>query len=205
MSISDAVILIDPFDRMIGSADKLEVHRLGALHRAFSILIFNSRSQLLLQKRAMSKYHSRGLWSNTCCGHPRPGEMTEKAARRRLREEMALDCKLRKIFSFTYKADLEDGLVERELVHVFFGKSDDNPTLTPSEAEDWKWVDLATLIVDIRLRPNQFTYWFRICLDLINGQLGKRDLDRGFQSTFNEDQLFGLQGTLGAATAFRLF
>lgn len=166
--LNDSVILIDPLDRMIGSADKLEVHRRGALHRAFSILIFNSQGKLLLQRRAMTKYHSRGLWSNTCCGHPRPGETTEAAARRRLSEEMGLDCKLREIFSFTYEADLEDGLIEHELVHVFCGNSDEDPTLNPSEADEWKWVNLSTLVTDMKKRPNQFTSWFRICVDSID-------------------------------------
>jgi isopentenyl-diphosphate delta-isomerase len=165
MCANETVILVDSRDRVIGTGDKIEVHRIGALHRAFSVLIFNSRSQLLLQKRAMTKYHSRGLWSNTCCGHPRPEEPTGQAARRRLLEEMGLDCPLQEMYSFTYRASLENGLTEHEFNHVFIGRSDQNPIPALSEADEWKWSDLSMLEKEIQEKPHEFSYWFRICMN----------------------------------------
>jgi len=172
--VNETLILVDSADRVIGTGEKIEIHRLGVLHRAFSVWIFNSRGELLLQKRAMTKYHSRGLWSNTCCGHPRPGETTENAARRRLQEEMGLDCALRETLTFTYEAQLESGLTEHEFVHVFFGRSEENPRLAPAEADEWKWMDLSNLVKAIKQKPNTFTYWFRICLNLIDRDLDER-------------------------------
>src|SRR5258708_6729560 len=119
--MDEQVILIDNKDNEIGISEKLEAHRKNLKHRAFSVFIFNNKKELLLQKRAMGKYHYAGLWTNTCCGHPRPGEPTPQAAQRRLMEEIGIQCDLAKAFDFSYQADLENGLHENELDHVYFG------------------------------------------------------------------------------------
>jgi isopentenyl-diphosphate delta-isomerase len=165
MSAEDQVILIDEADKQIGVANKLEAHQLGKLHRALSVFVFNSRGELLLQKRARAKYHSGGLWSNTCCSHPRPGEDTLAAARRRLKEEMGLECDLKEVHRFTYKATFENGLTEHEYDRVFVGTSDNEPTLNQEEAEDWKWIDPRLLAEEMKAHPGDFTYWFRVSLE----------------------------------------
>jgi isopentenyl-diphosphate Delta-isomerase len=163
--LEEQVILVDISDRQIGVAEKLQAHRDGLLHRAFSIFVLNSQEQLLLQKRAGHKYHSSGLWTNTCCSHPRPNESTLLAAHRRLQEEMGFDCELQEIFSFVYQAELDHDLTEYEFDHVLVGYSDRTPMLNPEEAEDWKWIDLATLQTDIQENPEIYTYWLRDCCD----------------------------------------
>lgn len=117
----EKVVLVNEQDEAVGVEYKTRAHLLGVLHRAFSVFVINATGQLLLQKRALTKYHSRGLWSNTCCGHPRPDESVEKASRRRLREEMGFDSDLSEIFHFVYRADLEDGFIENEYDHVLYG------------------------------------------------------------------------------------
>lgn len=161
----EQLILVNEHDEAVGVEEKITAHLNGSLHRAFSIFIFNSAGQLLLQKRACTKYHSRGLWSNTCCGHPRPGESIKEASRRRLREEMGFDCELREAFEFTYRADLEDGLIEYEYDHVLTGVFDGNPIPNGGEVDDWKWIDLTTLRLDMRARPQKYTCWFIISVD----------------------------------------
>ncbi len=163
--IEDRVVLVDERDRQIGVAEKLAAHQLGQLHRAFSIFILNSQGQLLLQKRAKHKYHSGGLWTNTCCSHPRPDESLTTATQRRLAEEMGMTCELTELFSFIYRAELDQGLIEHEFDHVFLGYSDRPPVLNPEEAEDWQWIDLQKLQADIRDRPEAYTYWLRDCCD----------------------------------------
>jgi farnesyl-diphosphate farnesyltransferase len=164
---SEEVILVNEKDEVIGVEEKIKTHRLGALHRAFSVFIFNSMGQLLLQKRTSTKYHSQGLWSNTCCGHPRLGESTEQASRRRLREEMGFDCEVREVFQFLYRAKLEDGLIEHEYDHVLVGSFNDDPSPSPNEVDDWKWINLETLKLDIQENPEAYTCWFRIALDML--------------------------------------
>lgn len=163
--LEEKVILVDTSDRQIGTAEKLQAHRDGLLHRAFSIFVLNSQGQLLLQKRAKHKYHSGGLWTNTCCSHPRNEETTLLAAHRRLQEEMGFDCELRELFSFVYQAKLDNELTEYEFDHVFVGYSDRQPILNPEEAEDWQWIDLKVLQADIREQPESYTYWLRDCYD----------------------------------------
>ena len=161
----EQVILVDENDRELGHMEKLAAHRSGLLHRAFSVFIFNSKGQLMLQKRAAGKYHSANLWSNTCCGHPRPGEELASAARRRLNEEMGLDLDLSQAFSFTYQAELNDGLSEHELDHVLIGFSDQEPLLSPEEASA-KWlVDRRELEAELRDHPERFTAWFPLCVE----------------------------------------
>lgn len=161
----EKVVLVNEQDEAIGIEDKTRAHLLGALHRAFSVFIVNAAGQLLVQKRALTKYHSRGLWSNTCCGHPRPDEAIEKASRRRLREEMGFDSHLSELFDFVYRANLEDGLIENEYDHVLVGWFEGVPKPDPTEIADWRWVDIATLSVDLKEHPESYTYWFRISFD----------------------------------------
>lgn len=156
------VIQVDKNDNILGYVPKMEAHRTGVLHRAISILVFNSKGEWLLQKRSKEKYHSAGLWTNSCCSHPYPNETIEHAAHRRLQEEMGFICTLEKKFSFIYKAQLENGLTEYELDHVFIGLSDDIPTPNPSEVSDFKWISTENLKSEMSAFPNRFTEWFKI-------------------------------------------
>ncbi len=161
---TEQIILVDPSDRKVGAMGKLAAHRSGLLHRAFSVFIFNARGELLLQQRAPGKYHSGGLWSNTCCSHPRPGEATLAAARRRLKEEMGFTTKLREVFSFIYRVKFANGLMEHEYDHVLVGRFDRVPRPDSAEAEDWKWVSLSQLRRDIRRHPRRYSFWLKVCL-----------------------------------------
>lgn len=161
------VVLVDEQDNAIGTMEKQQAHVEGFLHRAFSIFIFNSDNKLLLQKRASSKYHCGGLWTNTCCSHPRETENVQDAANRRLQEEMGMQCELNAIFSFVYKAEFENGLTEHEFDHVFFGQSDQTPELNLEEVEDYRYVGLADLKKEIKEAPQNFTPWFLIALDRV--------------------------------------
>jgi isopentenyl-diphosphate Delta-isomerase len=139
--------------------EKTEAHRLGLLHKAISVFIFNDRNEVLLQKRAVEKYHSPGKWTNACCTHPRPNESPLKAAERRLQEEMGLVTRLSEVFSFTYKADVGNGLIEHEFDYVFIGKSNQDPHPDPLEVASWKWVAIATLTHELRRDPLAYTPW----------------------------------------------
>lgn len=161
----EEVILVNEEDQPIGQMEKMEAHQKGLLHRAFSVLIFNSSEQVLLQKRASSKYHSGGLWTNTCCSHPRPGESVLDAANRRLMEEMGMTADLTERFHFIYKTDLDNDLVEHELDHVLVGQSDDLPKLNSDEAEDFKYIDLETLKEELKSSPENYTVWFKIIME----------------------------------------
>ena len=167
------VILVDEKDNQVGLMSKLEAHQKGLLHRAFSVFIFNSDYELLLQKRASSKYHSGGLWTNTCCSHPRDGEDTVDAANRRLYEEMGIKTSLRKVFDFIYKAELDNNLTENEFDHVFYGVYNNDPVINIEEADDFKWIDMETLRNDIDNNPDQFTVWFKIAFDYFYNYLKK--------------------------------
>jgi isopentenyl-diphosphate delta-isomerase len=160
------VILVDEKDSEVGVGEKLKVHQEGKLHRAFSIFIFNSKREMLLQKRAKSKHHSGGLWTNTCCSHPEPNKNLKSEAKRRLKEEMGIDCDLKEIFSFVYKANLGN-LTEYEFDHAFVGKFDGTPILNKEEAEDWKWIKPEELKRDIKENPEKYTYWFKLILDKV--------------------------------------
>jgi len=159
----EKVILLDENLNEIGSEEKMVAHQKGMLHRAFSIFVFNSKGQLMIHRRAKGKYHSGGLWTNTCCSHPRPGEKTGEAAHRRLKEEMGFDCPLKEVFSFTYKVKLGN-LFEHEHDHVFVGTFDGEPQPDPQEVEDWKWADLGELERDVKENPDRYTYWFKQAL-----------------------------------------
>lgn len=158
------IILVDKDDKEIGSEEKLKAHLEGKLHRCFSILIFNSKGEILIQKRAREKYHSAGLWSNTCCSHPRPGKNILEEAKKRLNEEMGIEVDLKEVFSFIYKVKLGH-LVEYEVDHVFFGKFDGQPKIDKNEVEDFKWMHLKDLEKDIKKHPQKYTFWFKKILD----------------------------------------
>jgi isopentenyl-diphosphate delta-isomerase len=162
---AEQLILVDAQDRELGVREKLQAHLEGALHRAFSVFVFDRGGRLLLQKRARAKYHSGGLWSNTACGHPRPGETTVTAARRRLREEMGFDCDLRVAFEFLYRAELDGALIEHEYDHVFVGAHDDDPAPDPSEVEDWRWVTMRELRRGLRDEPQSYSYWLKAAVE----------------------------------------
>ena len=169
----EKVILVDKNDNQVVLMPKLEAHEKGVLHRAFSIFIFNSKYELLLQKRASSKYHSGGLWTNTCCSHPREGEDILDAANRRLDEEMGIKTSLRKVYDFIYKAELDNQLTEHEFDHVFYGVFDNDPILNKEEAEDFKWVDMETLNNDIIKDEDNYTVWFKIAFEYFYNYLKK--------------------------------
>lgn len=143
-NIVENVILVDKHDNESGVEEKMKAHREGKLHRAFSLFVFNTQGHLLLQKRAKTKYHSAGLWTNTCCGHPRPGESLKKAIHRRLKEEMGFECPLKEIFHFIYHAEFDNGLFEHEYLYVFEGRSSEIPHLNKEEAGDYYYIPLDT-------------------------------------------------------------
>ena len=159
------VVLVDENDNAIGTLEKMEAHRLGVLHRAFSILLFNAKGEVLLQKRSATKYHCAGLWTNTCCSHPLPGEPVDLAARRKLKQEMGIELQPEFAYKFIYKAPLDNGLTEHELDHVFVGQFDGKPVINTDEVEDWKYVSLTDLKEDILQRPEIYTPWFKLILD----------------------------------------
>ena len=167
----ERVILVDERDVIIGLMPKMEAHRKGVLHRAFSVFIFKSSRELLIQKRSSQKYHSPGLWTNTCCSHQRDGESTIDAANRRLKEEMGLNVDMEEIFSFIYKANLKNGLIEHEFDHVLVGYTDLSPKINVEEVEDWKWVDLSFLEQDLERNPNNYTEWFKIIFERVKGYI----------------------------------
>jgi len=169
--MEEQIILVDDNDNEIGTMEKQEAHLKGKLHRAISVFIFNSKGDLLLQQRAISKYHSGGLWSNACCTHPRKGESTEKAAKRRLVEEMGMRCDLNFRFSFVYRAELANGLIEHEFDHVYFGESDDEPILNAEEAENFKYENIYSLISNVKKNGSEYTEWFKICLEEVKKYL----------------------------------
>jgi len=165
--MAERVILVDENDRQLGTEEKMAAHEKGLLHRAFSLYVFNKKGQLLLQQRALSKYHCGGMWTNTCCSHPRVGESDSAAAHRRLQEEMGFDCALTEAFSMIYKTPVSDRLTEHEFLHVFIGRYDKEPIINKDEVESHAWVDVATLRNDMRKHPEKYTPWFRICIDKV--------------------------------------
>lgn len=161
----EKVILVDECDNPIGDMEKMEAHRKGLLHRAFSILVFNSKGEVLLQKRSQGKYHSGGLWTNTCCSHPQPGENLEAAVRKRLKHEMGIDVKPEFVYKFIYRASLTDNLTEHEYDHVFIGTFDGEPDVNDLEVEDWKFINVKILRNDILRNPDAYTCWFRLIIN----------------------------------------
>lgn len=163
--MEEYVILVDENDQPIGRMEKQAAHVTPHLHRAFSIFIFNSKGELLMQQRALTKYHSPGLWTNTCCSHPRDGETLAEATSRRLMEEMGMACEMREVYTFIYKAPVGQGLTEHEFDHVFIGQSDDIPQINHEEVESWKYMGLNDLKEDLLLHPKLYTEWFKITFE----------------------------------------
>ncbi|HEX9582373.1 MAG TPA: isopentenyl-diphosphate Delta-isomerase [Gemmatimonadales bacterium] len=160
----ERVILVNAADQEIGAAEKVAAHRDGLLHRAFSVFLDDRDGQLLLQRRALHKYHSGGLWSNACCGHPRPGESTADAARRRLREELGVETTLTPAGTFTYRAEFANGLVEHEVDHVFMGRLDGEPRPDSREVAQWQWMAVSALIADLEVHPGRYSAWLKPAL-----------------------------------------
>ena len=159
----EEVVLVNERDEQVGIMEKMEAHEKALLHRAFSICVFNNKNELLLQQRAQEKYHSGGLWTNTCCSHPRPGEALLAAGQRRLLEEMGFDCELFPAFHFVYHAKLDKGLTEHELDHVIIGKYNGEPLPNPDEVMNYKWMSLENIAEDMKTNPLDYTEWFKIC------------------------------------------
>lgn len=172
----EEVILVDRQDRVLGSMEKMEAHRLGVLHRAFSVFVFNEHGETLLQRRAEGKYHSPGLWTNTCCSHPRMGESPVEAALRRMPEEMGFSVPLTKAFDFVYKSDVGQGLIEHEFDHVLIGRFEGEPSLNPDEADAWKWMAPDDIALDMEAHPEKYTVWFRIALPEVRKYLAQHSL-----------------------------
>lgn len=160
----EILILVDKNDKKIGEMEKHKAHREARLHRAFSVFLFNSNEELMLQQRAASKYHSPSLWGNSCDGHPRVHETVVEGGERRLIEEMGIVCKLKKQFGFIYKVKLGKGMSEHEFDYVLIGKFNGIPKLNPDEASDWKWIELKELKKQVKQNPKKFTSWFKIVL-----------------------------------------
>jgi isopentenyl-diphosphate delta-isomerase len=166
---ADDLVLVDENDRPLGTAEKLAAHqRGGALHRAFSVFLFDAAGRMLLQRRAAGKYHFGGLWTNACCSHPRPAEAVADAARRRVREELGIDVPLDHAFGFVYRAeDPASGLTEHEYDHVFVGRFDGEAVPDPAEVAALRWVEPAELLRDVEAAPGQYTPWFKIVLERV--------------------------------------
>ncbi|WP_248767409.1 isopentenyl-diphosphate Delta-isomerase [Pseudomonas sp. MWU12-2345] len=163
--MEETLILVDEDDCETGSAHKLFIHQQGLRHRAFSIFIFDEQGRLLLQQRALGKYHSQGLWTNSCCGHPRLGEQTLAAAQRRLLEEMGLTCPLKNVASLLYREQVSNDLIEHEFDHLFVGTSDTPPVANPDEALAWAWLPLSDIPRRIAAEPEKYTVWFQKIFD----------------------------------------
>lgn len=173
MKQADQVILVDKNDNEIGFEEKMEAHKKGLLHRAISVFILDSSGKWLIQKRAFSKYHSRGLWSNTACSHPQPEETELQAAERRLMQEMGLKADLQEVFKFIYNEKLDNNLTEHELDHVFIGITDSLPIPNSEEVSDFKYLDYNSLIEDINQYPDRYTVWFKKIVDQVESHIKK--------------------------------
>jgi len=159
--MKEEVILINEANEVIGQMEKMEAHQKGLLHRAFSVFLFNEKGEWLLQKRASTKYHSPGLWTNSCCGHPRPGEDIASAAQRRLKEEIGIQVSLNILFEFQYHCKFDNMLIENEWDYVLFGTTELLPLANPDEVDDWKWMKQEDIENELQRNPEQFTFWFK--------------------------------------------
>tara|TARA_B100001113_G_C21032302_1_gene588524 strand:- start:238 stop:768 length:531 start_codon:yes stop_codon:yes gene_type:complete len=169
----EKVILVDKLDNQLGLMPKMEAHLKGVLHRAFSVIIFNSKGEVLLQKRASTKYHTPNLWSNTCCSHQRQDENNIDAGKRRLKEEMGFITDLHNFDSFIYKVEFSNGLTEHENDHILLGVYDGIPNPNPDEVDEWKWIGVNKLVTDIKNNPEIYTAWFKIIMDKYSQSLIK--------------------------------
>ena len=162
------LILVNERDEPIGEMEKMEAHRVGVLHRAFSVFIFDEQGRMLLQQRSLTKYHSPGLWTNTCCSHPHPGEDTLQSATKRLNEEMGFKTTLSPLFTFTYRAEFENGLIEHEFDHVFVGRYSGEIFPNSDEVMAFRYETLEQIASELHQQPEKFTAWFRIAFPKIN-------------------------------------
>ena len=169
--MEENVILVDKNDTQIGLMSKLDAHKKGILHRAFSVFVLNNNNEIMLQKRAYNKYHSGGLWTNTCCSHQREGENSIEAGKRRLLEEMGFETELKIITSFIYKVEFENGLTEHELDYLLIGMYLKSPVINKQEVADWKWMKVELIADDIKLNPNNYTSWFKIIFDKFQNKI----------------------------------
>ncbi len=163
----EEVILVNESDEQIGTMEKMEAHEKGLLHRAFSVFIFNAKGEMLLQQRALNKYHSGGLWTNACCSHPRPGEDTLDAAKRRLLEEMGIMAPIELKSSFTYKTSFENGLTEHEFDHIFTGIYNDEPKINSNEVNSYCWKTVESIKNSVKQMPDIYTSWFKIAMEKV--------------------------------------
>lgn len=163
--MEEKVILVNENDEQIGLMEKIEAHEKALLHRAFSVFVYNDKGEVMLQQRALSKYHSPGLWTNTCCSHQREGESNVDAGKRRLMEEMGFTTDLEESISFIYKAPFDNGLSEHEYDYILIGKYNEEPNLNPDEVAAWKWMSLEDIQKDLKENPEIYTAWFKIIFD----------------------------------------
>ena len=171
----EEVVLVDTQDNFLGTMPKMEAHQKGILHRAFSVFVLNSKNELLIQKRAKTKYHSPNLWTNTCCSHQRLNESSLSAGVRRLNEEMGLNINLKEAFTFRYEAPFDNGLKEHELDHVLIGYTNNNPTINIEEDSDWKWVKIDFISQDLYSNPDIYTIWFKIVFEQFVNHIKKNE------------------------------
>lgn len=172
---NEFVILVDEHDNEVGFMEKMEAHQKALLHRAISVFIFNTKGEWLLQRRAISKYHSGGLWTNCCCTHPFPNESNIDAANRRLKEEMGMHCSLKELFSFSYKEVLDHELTEHEFDHVFIGITDSTPNINSNEVAEFKYIKYDTLILDIKNNPSHYTVWFKKIINKVHVHISQSE------------------------------
>lgn len=165
------VVLVDKNDKVLGTAEKMEAHRKSLLHRAVSVFIFNTKGEWLLQQRAFHKYHSAGLWTNTCCTHPYPNETSLSTANRRLQEEMGMTARLTEIFSFIYEEKLDNELSENEFDRVFIGITNNLPKINADEVADYKYVTFETLKTDVENNPENYTVWFKKIFERVQNHI----------------------------------
>ena len=161
----EKLILVNEKDEQIGLMPKMEAHEKALLHRAFSVFVFNEQNELMIQQRAFGKYHSPGLWTNTCCSHQREGESNVEAGKRRLQEEMGFSTELKDTVSFIYKAPFDNGLTEHEFDHILVGYYEGEPNLNPEEVNAWRWMSLEDLKLDMEKQPQLYTEWFKIIFE----------------------------------------
>lgn len=170
----EKVILVNSNDEPIGLMPKMEAHEKAVLHRAFSVFVVNDKNELMLQQRALEKYHSPGLWTNTCCSHQRDGEGNIEAGLRRLAEEMGFTTPLEYLFNFIYKAPFDNGLTEHELDHVMLGRYEGDPVINPEEVASWKWMNIEEINSDLKNNPDSYTVWFAIIFDRFYNHLNQK-------------------------------
>ncbi|ATA69110.1 isopentenyl-diphosphate delta-isomerase [Capnocytophaga cynodegmi] len=173
----EKVILVDEQNNPIGLMPKLEAHEKALLHRAFSVFIMNQKGEVMLQQRALHKYHSPGLWTNTCCSHQRENETNVEAGKRRLQEEMGFITELTDVISFIYKAPFDNGLTEHEYDHVLLGYYEENPNINPEEVADWKWELPENIKKDIEQNPQKYTEWFKIIFEKFYDYLFSKEIE----------------------------